>query len=101
MRFGQLGGILLWNSYGRLPGIKVPTLVMHGEEDHLLPPQNGRIVASRIPGARFELLPKAGHMLTTDQPEATLQHLLRFLQQVSSGSPSEEESAAWATPEHR
>ncbi len=89
----QLSGILLWNSYGRLPKIKVPTLVMHGDEDHLLPPENGRVVASRIPGARFELLPKAGHMLTTDQPEATLEHLLRFLAEVSSGSPRDKLAA--------
>ncbi len=79
----QLSGILLWNSYSRLPNIKVPTLVVHGEEDHLLPPENGRIVASRIPHARFILLPNAGHMLTTDQTVATLQHLLRFLAEVS------------------
>lgn len=79
----QLSGILMWNSYSRLPNIRVPTLVMHGEEDHLLPPENGRIVASRIPNARFELLPNAGHMLTTDQPVATIQHLLRFLAEVS------------------
>ena len=90
----QLSGILLWNSYGRLPRVKVPTLVMHGDEDHLLPPQNGKIVASRIPGARFELLPNAGHMLTTDQPEATLMHLLRFLAEVSRKATQDEYAAS-------
>ena len=83
----QLTGILLWNSYSRLPQIQAPTLVMHGEEDHLLPPQNGQVVAARIPGAEFVLLPDAGHMLTTDQPEAVLQHLLNFLA-VTSASAS-------------
>jgi 3-oxoadipate enol-lactonase len=80
----QLAGILLWNSYYRLPRIKAPTLVVHGAEDHLLPPQNGRIVASRIPQARFALIPDAGHILMTDQPELTLQHLLGFLHEVNS-----------------
>ncbi len=79
----QLAGILLWSSYSRLPSIKVPTLVVHGEEDHVLPPQNGRIVASRIPSARFVLVPNAGHILMTDQPEITIQLLLQFLQEVS------------------
>ncbi|MBV9033351.1 MAG: alpha/beta fold hydrolase [Acidobacteriaceae bacterium] len=79
----QLAGILLWSSYRRLPSIKAPTLVVHGEEDHLLPPQNGQLVASRIPGARFELMPRAGHIFITDQPETTMRHLLGFLQQVS------------------
>lgn len=76
----QLAGILMWNSYSRLPNLRVPTLVMHGDEDHLLPPENGRIVASRIPGAQFELIRGAGHVLTTDQPEETVRHLLRFLE---------------------
>ncbi len=78
---GQLAGILLWNSYRRLPSIQVPTLVVHGDEDHLIPPENGRIIAARIPGARFELIPQAGHVFITDQPEATIRLLLGFLAQ--------------------
>ena len=81
----QFAGILLWSSYRRLPRIKVPTLVVHGAEDHLLPPENGRIVASRIPHACFVLLPHAGHILITDQPELTMRHLLQFLDEVSGG----------------
>ena len=77
----QFTGILLWNSYRRLPRIRVPTLVIHGEEDHLVPPRNGRIVASRIPGAQFQLIPQAGHILITDQPEACREVILRFLEQ--------------------
>jgi pimeloyl-ACP methyl ester carboxylesterase len=84
----QLAGILLWNSYCRLPSIKVPTLVVHGEEDHLIPPQNGRMVASRIPGARFELIPQAGHVFITDQPEATIHILLGFLAENCSAELS-------------
>jgi 3-oxoadipate enol-lactonase len=77
--WGQFGGILMWNSYRRLPRIKVPTLVVHGEDDRLVPPQNGRIVAKRIPGARFELIPKAGHILVTDRLDACLGLILDFL----------------------
>ncbi len=77
--WAQFGGILLWNAYLRLPRIKVPTLVVHGEEDRLVPPANGRVVAQRIPRARFELIPKAGHMLLTDQPETCVALMLEFL----------------------
>ena len=69
----------MWNSYRRLPRIKVPTLVVHGAEDRLIPPVNGRAVANRIPGARFELIPKAGHILVTDQLEACAKLMLDFL----------------------
>lgn len=80
---GQFAAILRWNSYRRLPHIRVPTLVLHGAEDHLVPPENGQVIASRIPGARFHLLTNAGHILITDQPEASVQQLLDFLREVS------------------
>jgi pimeloyl-ACP methyl ester carboxylesterase len=77
--WGQFSGILLWNSYRRLPRIKAPTLVVHGKDDCLVPPTNGRVVARRIPGARFELIPNAGHILITDQLEACVSLMLDFL----------------------
>ncbi|MFZ0592064.1 MAG: alpha/beta fold hydrolase, partial [Bryobacteraceae bacterium] len=81
----QLAGILSWSSYSRLPQIKAPTLVVHGEQDHVLPPANGRMVASRISNSEFILLPNAGHILTTDQPELSLQIVGRFLETVRAG----------------
>ncbi len=44
-----------------LKTIKVPTLVMHGEEDPLLPIAGGRDVASLVPGAEFQSYPGWGH----------------------------------------
>jgi pimeloyl-ACP methyl ester carboxylesterase len=43
--------------------VRVPTLVVHGEADPLLPPENGRRTAAAIPGARLLLLPTMGHDL--------------------------------------
>ena len=77
--WGQFGGILLWNSYRRLPRIKAPTLVVHGADDKLVPPVNGRVVARRIPDARFELIPQAGHVLVTDQLDACTTIMFDFL----------------------
>ncbi len=76
----QFAGILVWSSYFRLHRISVPALVAHGAEDCLIPPQNGRVVASRIPGARFQLIPRAGHIVMTDQPEVCLDLALDFLE---------------------
>jgi len=77
----QLAGLLLWNSYWKLPRIQARTIVIHGDQDHLVPPENGRIVASRIPGAHFYLLKNAGHILTTDQTEESCGVLIDFLKQ--------------------
>ena len=62
---GQFFGILPWTSYRRLPKIKAPTVVIHGDQDRLIPLQNGKIVAKRIPGAEFHLIRNAGHVLKT------------------------------------
>ncbi|MFD7415297.1 alpha/beta fold hydrolase [Kitasatospora purpeofusca] len=45
----------------RLGAITAPTLVLHGEEDPLFPPEHGRALAAEIPGARFLALPGTGH----------------------------------------
>ena len=86
----QLAGILSWSSYRRLPQLRIPALVIHGDEDHILPASNGRTVARLIPGAEFVLIPQAGHLLTTDQPELALQVVERFLSRLK---PRETEAA--------
>ena len=48
---------------GRLGGIAVPTLVVHGEEDPLFPPEHGAALAAAIPGATLHLMPQVGHEL--------------------------------------
>ena len=75
----QLQGILSWEAYSRLSQISVPTLVIHGESDRLVPAGNGKLIAERIPGAKFVLLPHAGHLFTTDQPEASHHAIMEFL----------------------
>jgi pimeloyl-ACP methyl ester carboxylesterase len=75
----QLQGILAWEAYSRLPQIKAPTLVIHGETDLLVPPANGELVAGRIPGAKLMMLPHASHIFMTDQPEAAHRAVVDFL----------------------
>jgi pimeloyl-ACP methyl ester carboxylesterase len=78
----QYQGILVWKgSHARLPGLKVPTLVIHGETDRLVPPDNGRIVARAIPGSTLLMLPHASHIYMTDQEQAASSAILSFLQE--------------------
>ena len=57
----------------RLKDVAAPTLVVHGDEDEMLPVANGRMVAERIPGARLEILEGVGHMFFWEQPERSAQ----------------------------
>jgi 3-oxoadipate enol-lactonase len=75
----QLQGILAWEADSRLSKINAPTLVIHGENDRLVPAANACLIAERIPGARFVKLPHASHIFMTDQPAAAHQALLEFL----------------------
>lgn len=63
----------------RLPEIDVPALIMVGEEDRAQPVPRARQMADGIPGARLEIIPKAGHLSALEQPEAFNRALLEFL----------------------
>ena len=75
----QLAGASAWSGLERLPSLQVPTLVVHGEVDRLVPPDNGRMLAEAIPGAELALVPDANHILMTDQPEQVEKVLLDWL----------------------
>jgi pimeloyl-ACP methyl ester carboxylesterase len=49
--------------YERLPEIKAPTLIIHGDADRLVPVENARIMAPRIRNAELVILKNAGHIL--------------------------------------
>jgi pimeloyl-ACP methyl ester carboxylesterase len=59
--------------------IDVPTLVLWGESDRIVSPDYGRAFAAKIPGARFELIARAGHHPEIEQPETFVEHVTRFL----------------------
>ena len=50
---GQVQAILAWSTFDRLAGIRAPTLIIHGETDQLVPPENARILAQHIAGDQF------------------------------------------------
>jgi pimeloyl-ACP methyl ester carboxylesterase len=79
MYLRQLGATISFDTYERLPTIKVPTLVMHGKKDLLIPWQNAKIIADRIPGAKLVHFEKTGHALFSVETEAALKVLFQFL----------------------
>jgi pimeloyl-ACP methyl ester carboxylesterase len=67
----QMRAITRHDTSARLPGLALPTLVIHGTLDQMLPVQNGRMIAGLIPGSRLEIFDGAGHMFFLEQPERT------------------------------
>lgn len=62
-----------------LATIKVPTLVVVGKDDTLIPPDEGREIAAGIKGAKLVEIENAGHMCMTERPEAVTKALAEFL----------------------
>jgi pimeloyl-ACP methyl ester carboxylesterase len=57
------------NCRSRLPRIGVPTLVVHGAQDRIIPVGNAHQIAERIPGCRLRILEESGHLYPTEEPE--------------------------------
>ncbi len=66
-----------------LSKIAVPTLVITGAEDTLIPPQVAKKLAEAIPGAHYTVIPAAGHLTPAEQPIATGRVIGEFLDAVS------------------
>ena len=52
---------------------RIPTLVMHGAQDRIIPAANAQRLADGIAGAQLVVFPDAGHVYTTDAPDAANQ----------------------------
>jgi pimeloyl-ACP methyl ester carboxylesterase len=62
----------------------LPTLVIHGLDDMLIPPAHGRELAGLIPGARLVELPGAGHLLATDAEHEVAAALIGHIEDARS-----------------
>jgi 3-oxoadipate enol-lactonase len=79
----QLGAAGTHDTYDRLPEIKLPTLVIAGDADALIPAENSRIIASRIPDSELVILEGMGHGFYTEANEETARILTAFMKRHS------------------
>lgn len=68
-----------WTVLDRLGEITVPTLVMAGREDFVFPPESQRELAQGIPGARLELIDRAGHNPYDEQTAQVMTMVRQFI----------------------
>jgi pimeloyl-ACP methyl ester carboxylesterase len=62
-----------------LADIRCPLLVACGDGDLLTPLEHSREIAQAVPQARLEVVPRAGHLMTWEQPEHLNARLLQWL----------------------
>ncbi len=76
-----------WNPYlsnpklrSRLYRVTVPTLIIWGESDRLIPATHGEAYREGIDGSQLVLIPDCGHAPPFEKPEETVTHLAAFFQ---------------------
>jgi len=67
------------DSTPHLSEIEVPTLIVHGADDRLIPPSEAEAMHQAIPGSRLELIHGAGHLPNLEQEEEFNDRLAEFL----------------------
>jgi pimeloyl-ACP methyl ester carboxylesterase len=76
MLMHQLRAVNGWGHAERLSTIVAPTVVVHGAEDRLIHPLNGRRLAELIPGARYAELAGVGHLPPLEAPSELIELIL-------------------------
>jgi len=76
--------------------VRTPTLIVHGRDDHITPIAEGRLMASRIPGAQFVELESQNHISLESEPawQRFREVMFEFL---GLEAPVEGEDSAFAT----
>ena len=80
----QMAAAMQHNAYSRLPDIKSPTMVMTGDVDILIPPENSELLASQIPGSVLKSYDGVGHAFMTEAREAVTSDILDFIKRHST-----------------
>jgi pimeloyl-ACP methyl ester carboxylesterase len=80
----QLGATLSWFGLPVLSRIRVPTLVVHGTHDAVVPALNARLLAHYIPDARLHLIRGAGHLILGAGAPPVAEAITAFLEQPAA-----------------
>lgn len=75
---GHLRAIEEFDGQSDLPAISAPALVICGDSDRLIVPENSRLIAAGIPDAQLCILPEAAHFFWVEKPAETAAELIGF-----------------------
>ena len=76
----------------RLSAIAVPTLILHGDTDNLIPVAHAEKFADAIPGSKLIIYPETGHIPQEEQPVASVEDFRAFLATIYSEETAEPEA---------
>jgi pimeloyl-ACP methyl ester carboxylesterase len=82
----QFGAVQSFDTYDRLPQIKSPTLILHGNRDILVPVENAEILHERIPGSQVRIIEGTGHCFFWERSDEVIEEIVGFLSGVAVGA---------------
>ncbi|MBU2677458.1 MAG: alpha/beta hydrolase [Gammaproteobacteria bacterium] len=71
----------------RLDELTVPTLILWGEEDRVIPPYNAKTFNEMIPNSDLQIFADVGHLAMEEAPERTAGAIDGSLHQIATGAP--------------
>jgi len=74
-----IAGVMTFNALDRLGQIKCPVLIVHGDKDLLIPPENAHLIKARIPQAEMFMIPNAGHAFQAADLVGIHERIVQFL----------------------
>jgi 3-oxoadipate enol-lactonase len=80
--FRQMGAVMSFETYERLPQVKAPTLIIQGTKDVLVVPGNEKVLQERIAGSQVHIIEGVGHCFFWEKPEESANALIEFLAKV-------------------
>lgn len=84
---------------GRLDEVEVPVLVLSGDADAIVPPEDSRALAATLPSAHYEELPGCGHLIHEECPEAVAASIGGWLVDTGLAGERRAEEALGEPPE--
>jgi len=61
-----------------LPRLNIPTLILFGVHDKVVPPENASLLAEKIPNSKVMIFSDAGHFFPIEIPEAAAEAVIEF-----------------------
>ncbi len=77
----QLQAAMAFNTEERVAGISAPTLVLSGDADIIVPVENSRNLARRIPGAQLRIIEGGSHTFFIEQPREFNAAVIDFIKE--------------------
>lgn len=76
----QLNAALAFDTSDRVKNIAAPTLILTGDRDIVVPPQNSRNLAAKIPGSELRVVDGGSHMFFVEQADEFNRTVIEFLE---------------------